>query len=491
MRSCPQCRSIYTVCVDYCGIDGTRLVECEEDPLVDATVDRYRILQRIGEGAMGRIYRVAHTVLEHEYAMKILFGDLGADRRLVERFRREAKAISRMRHPNVVAVTDFGTSSNGLTFLVMELVSGRTLADLITEEAPFDPRRAADITRQIALGLAEAHRLELVHRDVKPSNIMVSNEDGLEFVKILDFGIVGLVRSRGEEKITGSGQFIGTPVYMAPEQALEASAVSPKADLYSLGVILYEMLSGRVPFSGDSMIDILMKHTTEPPAPLPSSAGLEILAEWLLEKAPSKRPQTADDVVAEIDRLSLARESDPVPHVHASTNQDTLELFVDEANLKLGDSKAALAKALRPAHAPTPALAEEAPTTDLEGPPSPRKPSSSIGASASRKRETAVSVHESSQARSRRSSSGSKASNTSYESLRECLAAVERDLSRAREDIQPDALAELRGRFEEMSAALRPGLHAYRYGDLAAKIAKLGEDLMGLGALDEGPRRKS
>ena len=307
VRFCPHCFSIYTSQVDYCGIDGTRLREQAEDPLIGRVLDRYRVLERLGLGAMGCVYRVAHTFLGHEYAMKVLFGDLSANKRVVERFRREAQVVSKVRHPNVVSVIDFGTTDNGLTFLVMEYVEGRTLAEIIAAEAPFTPSRAANITRQLAAGLGEAHRQDFIHRDVKPANVMVWGGGEQEYVKILDFGIVGLVPGESSVRITGSGHFVGTPLYMAPEQSRDPKHVSAAADLYSVGVILFEMLTGGPPFAAESVVDLFIKHATEPLPTLPASQGLELLVHWLLEKRPDRRPACAGDVIAELDRLASAR----------------------------------------------------------------------------------------------------------------------------------------------------------------------------------------
>ena len=307
VRFCPHCFSIYTSQVDYCGIDGTKLRDEAADPLVGRVLDRYRVMQRLGLGAMGCVYRVAHTFLGHEYAMKVLFGDLSANKRVVERFRREAQVVSKVRHPNVVAVTDFGTTENGLTFLVMEYVAGRTLADLIAEQAPFTPIRAANIARQIAAGLGEAHRQDFIHRDIKPSNVMVWQDGRHEFVKILDFGIVGVVPGGRSVRITGSGQFIGTPLYMAPEQSRDPQNITPAADLYGLGIILFEMLVGKPPFDAESVVDLFIKHSTARVPDLPAAQGLELLVNWLLEKRPERRPPNADAVITELDRLASAR----------------------------------------------------------------------------------------------------------------------------------------------------------------------------------------
>lgn len=324
VRVCPRCKSIYAIQMDFCGIDGSRIVEQDEDPLVGRTLDRYRIIERLSEGAMGSVYRATHSVLKYEYAIKVLFGDVGCNQTFVERLRREAESVSMMRHPNIVAVLDFGTTPEGLTFLVMEHVQGRTLDTVLREEGPFPPARAARIARQIASGLAEAHRLGFVHRDVKPANIMLADTPtGGGTIKILDFGVVALEREPSRTRLTGVGHIIGTPTYMAPEQGSD-SAVTFAADLYSLGVILYEMLAGFPPFSSPWLTEVLVKHITEPPPPLPASGGLERLAAWLLEKTPHHRPRSALEVVQEIEKLELHAAAFEAPLIEPATRLDAI-----------------------------------------------------------------------------------------------------------------------------------------------------------------------
>jgi serine/threonine protein kinase len=304
MRVCPRCRSIYSVAVERCGIDGELVVEQVQDPLVGTDIDRYHVIAPIGKGAMGCVYRARHNVLPTECAIKVLYGNFAVNQRLIERFRREAQAIGQMSHPNIVSVIDFGSTPEGLTFLVMELVGGMTLEKIISRDAPLEPARAAHVARQLASGLSEAHRRGFVHRDVKPANIMVRDDEGFEVVKILDFGVVGMLQAAAAAKLTAAGHIVGTPSYMAPEQA-RTSSVSPAADLYALGCILYEMLSGLPPFEGMGVAEVLLKHINEKPRPLGEARGLEKIAMWLLEKDPEKRPSSALRVIAEIDRLDL------------------------------------------------------------------------------------------------------------------------------------------------------------------------------------------
>lgn len=290
--------------VERCGIDGSPIIDQHEDPLVGTSIDRYQVIAPIGRGAMGCVYRAKHNVLPTECAIKVLYGNFAVNQRLIERFRREAQAIGQMNHPNIVSVHDFGMTDAGLTFLVMELVEGITLEKSISAEAPFTPQRTARIARQLASGLGEAHRRGFVHRDMKPANVMIADKDGYDLVKILDFGVVGMLQAAAAAKLTAAGHIVGTPSYMAPEQA-RTSSVTQAADLYALGCIIYEMLEAVPPFEGLGVAEVLTKHINERPKPLQEARGLERIAMWLLEKDPEKRPSSAIRVIAEIDRLNL------------------------------------------------------------------------------------------------------------------------------------------------------------------------------------------
>ncbi|MCC7386003.1 MAG: protein kinase [Deltaproteobacteria bacterium] len=310
MRACPHCGSTYVTEVEFCGIDGARLVEAQADPLIGQVIDRYRIEELLGTGAMAAVYRARHTVLERDFAIKVLFGDLASNRSIVARFRREAQALAVVRHSNIISVVDFGTTEQGLTFLTMDYVQGRTLGDIVDREGPMPWERAAKITRQIAAGLGEAHRLGLIHRDVKPANILLVQEGAEEVVKILDFGIVAIDDPVESTKLTGTGRIVGTPIYMAPEQS-RPGPISSAADLYALGVILYQMLAGAPPFQGEHLAEVLIKHNTQPPPPLPPSGGLERIAYWLLAKDPLQRPLSAQALIGELDALLAQRSSNP------------------------------------------------------------------------------------------------------------------------------------------------------------------------------------
>lgn len=306
MRVCPRCAAVYITNVQWCGIDGETLVEQDQDPLVGTAIERYQIEERLGMGGMGCVYRARHAVIEREYAIKVLYGDFAGDDKFRARFKREAQSISKIRHPNIVQVEDFGTTQAGLTFLAMELVRGRTLEEVIAAEAPMSPLRTAAIVRQVVAGLDAAHQLGFVHRDVKPSNIMLTKNETYEgeFVKILDFGAVSLRSIPMEERLTSIGHIIGTPTYMAPEQTQDPG-VAPTADFYSVGCMMHEMLSGTPPFVGNGRAEVMVKHITEEPPPAPPSRGLELLIKKLLKKYPAERPQSGVELIAAIEKLNI------------------------------------------------------------------------------------------------------------------------------------------------------------------------------------------
>jgi serine/threonine protein kinase len=272
-----------------------------QDPLLGSVLRNYRIEALIGEGAAARVYRARHVFLDRLSAVKLLSATSASTAGLRARFEREARALATMSHPNVVSVFDFGFSRDGRPFLAMELLSGTTLREALLMEGPLERWRIMGIARQIASGLAEAHRHRIVHRDLKPANIMLLGQGTREKVKILDFG-VARASGRSEKELTGLEVIIGTPRYMAPEQVMNPSKVSPASDLYSLGVVLYEMLSGRAPFEGGT-IHVLDQQMNHEPPPLTTTTGLERLVDQLLEKDPGDRPPDAETVIKTLELM--------------------------------------------------------------------------------------------------------------------------------------------------------------------------------------------
>src|SRR5262245_10443176 len=244
----------------------------EYDKLVGTTLDgRYHIEKKLGEGCMGVVFLARHIVIEKPVAVKVLKREVARDANVVKRFVQEAKAASRIGHPNIVDVTDFGTTPDGMTYSVMEFVPGITLGAAIRAAAPFGQARAMRITAQIARALSAAHDKGIVHRDLKPENVFLLDRDGRpDFVKIVDFGIAKVKPPRGktnEPRLTRAGSVFGTPEYMAPEQAAGRSDTDGRVDIYALGVILYEMICGRVPHRGGSMVRPLGRRVLDPGEP--------------------------------------------------------------------------------------------------------------------------------------------------------------------------------------------------------------------------------
>jgi eukaryotic-like serine/threonine-protein kinase len=297
----------------------TQMVKVARDPLVDTIIgERYRVLARIGEGGMGTVFRVEHTHMKKVLALKLLRSEYSNIDDAARRFEREAQSASRLSHPNIISVTDFGHGAAGELFLVMEFVAGEPLSDVLARGGRMPPSRACHIASQILLALEHAHGQGVIHRDLKPANVMlVKDPDPTkgETVKILDFGIAKMTQaqgtqSHGDEPLTRGVMIFGTPGYMSPEQAAGQEADS-RADLYSCGIILYEMLTGQRPFQCDDLVKLLAMQITAPPprfAEIAPSARispeLETVVMRVLEKERDKRYATAADFRAAIARTS-------------------------------------------------------------------------------------------------------------------------------------------------------------------------------------------
>jgi beta-lactam-binding protein with PASTA domain/predicted Ser/Thr protein kinase len=268
--------------------------EISPDALIDG---RYKVLTKLGAGGMADVYCAEDQQLGRKVALKLLHRRFAEDAEFVERFRREASSAAGLQHPNVVSVYDRG-EWDGTYYIAMEYLPGRSLKDAIRQEAPLDPVRAIDITVQILKAARFAHRKGIVHRDLKPHNVMMDDEDR---VKVTDFGIA----RAGASDMTETGSIMGTAQYLSPEQA-QGHAVSQSSDLYSIGVILFELLTGHVPFDAESAVTIALKHVSEaPPAPTvfdPSvPPALEAVTLWALEKDPAARPADADAFILALE----------------------------------------------------------------------------------------------------------------------------------------------------------------------------------------------
>src|SRR4026208_1450259 len=261
MKKCPKCGNEYPDTTPLCPSDGVGLEKTGDSLLGQILADKYRIDERLNEGGMGTVYRGTHVLMDKTVAIKVLRPSLAADEKIVARFSREARAASRISHPNAISVTDFGEDESGLVFLVMEYLSGRTLKHVIREEGPLPLARVVDITRQIGDALNAAHSQGVVHRDLKSDNIMLVDTMTGDHAKVLDFGIAKINEPDGkmDSGLTAPNLVIGTPQYMSPEQCSHEGEIDARSDIYSLGVILFEMLVGHVPFSGDSPTIVMLK----------------------------------------------------------------------------------------------------------------------------------------------------------------------------------------------------------------------------------------
>ena len=304
VATCPTCHQHYED-ASFCPRDGSRLIG--EIVLGSVVGERYRLVRKVGEGAMGEVYEAEHVHMRRKVAVKVLHRKFAADADAIARLRREAESTGTLAHPNIVEAIDFGRSADGHVYLVMEWLDGETLEVRIARGA-LDLHEAIDIAMQAAKGIALAHARGIVHRDIKPANLFLARErDGHMVVKLLDFGIAKLALD--QNRLTGTGAVIGTPNYMAPEQAL-ADHVDGRADQYGLGVILYEMIAGEPPFLADTALAVLHQHTSSPPVRLGTRvrprripAALEATVMRCLEKAPAARFPSMDELIAALSAI--------------------------------------------------------------------------------------------------------------------------------------------------------------------------------------------
>ena len=315
MKECPSCRRCYPDEINHCPQDGDATApSLLGEPTLDA---RYLLERRLGQGGMGVVFQARHIFLKTSHAIKVILPDLvGNDPMLTTRFRQEALAAAAIRHPNIITVTDFGVVRGTMPFLVMEFVRGRSLQDILAKEGAMPPQRAWEYISAIAAGVGAAHRQNIVHRDLKPLNIMVQDDVPIaEGVKILDFGLAKIKSGEllGSFVQAQTSGLMGSPFYMAPEQWSDEEP-DARADIYSLGVILYQMLSGEVPFKGTSIPSIMKKHLTLPPPSFQSMGvsvppPIEAVVRHALEKEVEAR---IDSVPSFLRDLHAALNSAPV-----------------------------------------------------------------------------------------------------------------------------------------------------------------------------------
>src|SRR3974390_3134045 len=292
--------------------------------------ERYELNHLIARGGMAEVYRAHDRLLDRPVALKVLFPELSVDRSFIERFKREAQAAAKLSHPNIVPVFDWGEDA-GTSFIVMEFIDGRPLSSILRSAGPLSAERTADIGAHVAAALGFAHKHLVVHRDVKPGNVLIT-DDGQ--VKVTDFGIARAINT--EESLTQTGAVMGTATYFSPEQA-EGIGVDARSDIYSLGVVLCEMVTGRPPFLGESPVAVASKHVRDsPPAPRELNPSIPATFEAIILKSMAKSPdhwyQTAEDLRADLLRFTEGRRvlagDDPPSLMAAAAGTSTIAAYL-------------------------------------------------------------------------------------------------------------------------------------------------------------------
>ena len=350
IKRCPECGQRYSVDGMFCPFDGVRLVSDRWDPSGDTLLGktiggRYEVIAVLGEGGMGTVYKVRHSALGRHFAMKVMRLDMASDDKLAARFIQEARATAAVKHPNIVSITDFGhLESDKRPYFVMDLLQGQTLSELL-KEGPLSPTRGVGIVIRIASALSAAHEAGIIHRDLKPENIFIVDDDELG-VRVVDFGAALIV---GASRITKTGVVFGTPHYMSPEQA-GGQPVDHRADIYSLGVIMYEMFTGRVPFEADTFMGVISQHMfVKPISPSEVAPGirdlgsLEAVILKSLEKTPALRYATMDALARDLDRARRPKREGLVSLLSAGppAGADDAPLKADGVG-RIADSRRAL-----------------------------------------------------------------------------------------------------------------------------------------------------
>ncbi|MCA8920158.1 MAG: protein kinase [Planctomycetes bacterium] len=305
-----------------------------DDPLVGEELDgRYRLLEPLGQGGMAAVYKAWHLMLERLVAVKLIRRDVSTNPRFRERFFREAEISTSIVHPNVVQVRDFGETEGGTFYMVMDFCVGDTLAQILRDQGPLEPRHAAEVAVQVLGALGEAHRQDVVHRDIKPENVILQPDD---MVKVLDFGLAKVLRTDEDEGLTRIGAVLGTPKYMSPEQAA-GQPCDARCDLYSVGVVLYELLSGKLPFDASSSDDMIQAHISRAPEPLSEvlhgmapPSELEAIVDRALAKKPADRWQSADEFAQALQEFLDSAHTDVGVEVREAD-------FADEQQLHLAN----------------------------------------------------------------------------------------------------------------------------------------------------------
>ena len=311
-------------------------VGAEPDPLIGRMInDRYKVMEQIGHGGMGKVYKALQSPLDRVIALKVLGAGHDRDPNFYKRFALEASVTAKLTHPNTITLYDYGRSEDGVFFIAMEYLAGRTLSAAMQQDGPLTQERVIHVAQQICRSLREAHALGIIHRDLKPANVMLLRQhDDHDFVKVLDFGLVKFFSGdAADNEITNAGTFMGSPHYIAPEQARNQSP-DQRCDIYSLGVLLYHMLTGKVPFTAQAPVDIILKHLHETPTPLRQvrpdlniDPQLEAIVLKCMAKLREERFQSMDELLAQLKIVRTQLTGISGPHSmppHALNTEDGL-----------------------------------------------------------------------------------------------------------------------------------------------------------------------
>src|SRR5256885_944043 len=331
MKICPVCSTEYADDVKFCPSDGQTLRSAApggaSDLVGQVIADRYHIVKKLGEGGMGQVYLGEHVKMGRRSAIKVMNPSMVHDPDPVARFNREASNASRITHPNVCAIYDFGETPDGLIYLAMEFIEGEPLTDLLERDGALPVPRAAGIFLQVADALQAAHDLGIVHRDLKPDNIMLTRrKGGEEAVKVVDFGIakaIGGDQAGAGQKVTKTGLVVGTPEFMSPEQ-LSGDTLDGRSDLYSLALVFYRMLTGKLPFEATTVQETMIKRLTDEPATLTQSRpdlsfppGLQPLLDTPLARTPAERYQSVAKFASDVAAVTRRPTTGAAPHTRS------------------------------------------------------------------------------------------------------------------------------------------------------------------------------
>jgi eukaryotic-like serine/threonine-protein kinase len=381
VKLCPTCGTEYGDDQKFCPKDGSALRGTQQGDLIGSVIaERYHISKKLGEGGMGAVYLGEHVKMGRKSAIKVMSASMSNDAEAIARFNREAMNASRINHPNVCAIYDFGETADGLVYLAMEFIEGGSLGDVLDREGTLTLKRAADILLQTAEALQAAHDLGIVHRDLKPDNIMLARgRDGADLVKVVDFGIAKAMSGEEGQQVTKTGLVVGTPEYMSPEQ-LSGDKLDGRSDTYSLALVFYRMVTGTFPFQAESAQEMMIKRLTDDPLPLGAArpdvvfpTALEQTVRHALGRMPGERYASAVEFARELHRavggMGAAATAAPMEAATQIMSAPGADATVQLTPTRVGGAATAPPARAATARAPTPST----PTTP-QPVPAPRVP---------------------------------------------------------------------------------------------------------------------